>query len=303
MTTKENAGTLHYQRLIATPGVREAIDMSGNMPDEKMQASIIGQNAMMFHTLNRFEACGRQIIKLGPVMTETFEDMSASNILPDMVRAPYPVFYVHLPHTSMHVVRLKDDVRLPLEGVYVLDAGDEWYLALIGYHEERDTLIIYRWPHAQWLASGKEFEIFVREHFGLFNPRDEEQPIYAMTMIIHTCLYLVSQDRDVEVKEARKYNKLKTKWEKSSENRRKSIEEQMLRVNPFRTTTLAPRAEQLVSALSEEDRQYRQAHMVRGHWKRQRHGKNLEEVKVLYIQPYLRGDGERDERIRLTTTA
>lgn len=296
---------MHYQRILEIPQVREIIQESKDLPSDEMLSSMLGQNALLFYILNKFEEWGRQVIRLGPVMTETFEDMSISNITPDMVRTPYPCFYLHLPHSEAHVVRLKDDHHLPLEGVYVLDTGDNWYFALIGHGDRqvRDTLIVYEWPMQKWIDSGEEFETFVRKHYGTYKPKDAEQPIMTMTYVMHTCLYIISQNSDTVVEEPTKFKKLQKKWEKASSNRKKSIEEQMARVTPFRTTHVAPRAEHVVAHLSHQERQSRRAHMVHAHWKRQRHGKGLEKVKVLYIQPYLRGDGELPEDVRIYKTS
>lgn len=285
----------HFDRLAKRAGVSmlptapfEMTQVLNVMLDPEIPVEVATQTALV-GSMDAWQQAQMQVYELGPKLLQLFDQTEMGSLKGSMLKLPKPL-YLHLEGSPVLITRERDDVELPLTGLYVVEAGAYWVISMIAYGEPRDTALSFLWPQADWIKSQARFEVFLENYFGQ-EVKQQSAQVYrgALKIIAHTLLYLLSEKAELRPVDHLERQRLRKDLRRLKGRRLDPIIEALAQYTPATVTRIFPSAEQTPSAS-------REGTLVKGHWNYYWVGQGRTRLEPRWIMPHWRrGTSELEE--------
>lgn len=235
----------------------------------------MSQQLAMLWIVTCFLRSSQQVFELGPTLQRLFDETSIGALRGEMLRLPYPTFYLHLEDSSLSFKR-EDGAEVELDAIYIAEstisapeAPAWWLISLISNArpDRRAVQLTFGWPHQDWVDSGAPFEAFLQSRYGE-DAHGEHAGAYraALRLITQTLLFLMGKHPELEEVTDPTRRRLLRDEERFDRKRRgeRAREELDRRYTRARITRLAPSLER--QAQTTHEASARRGAWVRGHW-------------------------------------
>lgn len=255
------------------PLVRLACTM--NMPIESMGDVDGATERSLIKTITGLMDTGNNAFCFDAETTEVFKQTDVMGLPLEDIKMPYSSFQIHTPDDEVFF----SCYDLP-------DGASIWQV-----HVFDKSCVTLRWlPEYKTLGDAWEALIPI---YGQMNLDEEvsEPALRAMHLIVNLALYLTTTSPVVKTK-----GRVSRKASRGAGPSRRKGREELVTL-----TSLKRSVEPVVAYASGVNRGTPNAHWVRGHWRAQPVGKRGSgQTKRIWIQPYLRGEGDLPETRKYT---
>jgi hypothetical protein len=268
---------------------------------------------------------GQQVFTIGPRLCDSFLHAKLDNVPTDLIRFPYPAFYVAPPVGALQVWGGSRTQYHDVGGIYVYNINSplifkdgstahlhQTRLIIWGKPNERsehaadDALY---WFGVDWQKDQSDLEGTLRHQIDTTSYLDELRPrdgtgasrvqqtaVNTLRIVLNLCLYLLSENRDVIVDTTGRdqQQRMRRKAARLKGRSRQRLLDRANRKSGAVVTYLAPGIEAEGAAGGDGHRSPRR-HWVRLHRQTYWIGPGSKQPVIRYINPYERGGREADE--------
>jgi hypothetical protein len=292
------------------------LDLGNVSEKEAVKRAFILQE---FYIWSEWKNGGRNIFNFSENITELLKATDVLDIDISLIKLPYSNFYIDL---SSAKIPFEENVTEFIEGAFIRDEyqeGEDFERAINIDFVSKEYIEKYwtinkelcwdseRGFHSMLLFLDRKDNLktiqdaikFDKDNFvsnPLIDDRDEDTKIdlylihkqfvdRTINFIINCLLYLTTKEADIDEKYPEELpTHLKANLEKANTNRKKEIAKAEILRNGFTKIKYVGhriKRNKLVDGTGKEV----SAHWRRGHWRNQKFGENLSEIKLLWIMP------------------
>lgn len=229
---------------------------------------------------------GKPVFSISEGLLPLLYQTDLGTISAEQVKLPFDSIYMTFPYGEVKTII--NDVKFIVEGVYLTNLLYNYrkelgmyFILVTNSEKDKEQIIHSKTRFSVPLIKGREIQLLILEKFKENNLIGKELE-KVINLLINSILY-INSDKAIINKIPPKPQKRRKRPTKQS-----GIPHHVL----GKSIVIDHSVTELVGDNKSNNNRHTKQWWVRGHWRNQAYGNKLKERKLIWIQPYLKGEGD-----------